>query len=94
MLEVFPEERHARFPSRSTFHPNRNVVSPQLTIVNVLCTQPEPKLPILMENNKNHQITLPEGRMGFLSLDVSDPDERKYQVGADKGNPLHKQTVE
>ena len=33
-----------------------------------------------MENNKNHQITLPKGRIGFSSLDVSDKDEPKYQV--------------
>ena len=28
-----------------------------------------------MENNKNHQITLPKGRIGFSSLDVVDRDE-------------------
>ena len=33
-----------------------------------------------MENNKNHQITLPKGRIGFSSLDVSDKDEPKRQI--------------
>ena len=33
-----------------------------------------------MENNKNHQITLLKGRIGFSSLDVSDKDEPQYQV--------------
>ena len=34
-----------------------------------------------MENNKNHQITLPKGhRIGFSSLDISDKDEPKYQL--------------
>ena len=33
-----------------------------------------------MENNKNHQITLPRGRIGFSSIDVSDKDEPNYQV--------------
>ena len=33
-----------------------------------------------MENNKNHQITLPEGRIGFSSLDVVVWDEPKYQT--------------
>ena len=33
-----------------------------------------------MENNKNHQITSPKGRIGFSSLDVSDKDEPKYQI--------------
>ena len=33
-----------------------------------------------MENNKNHQITLPKGRIGLSSLDVVDRDEPKYQI--------------
>ena len=33
-----------------------------------------------MENNKNHQITLPRGWIGFSSLDVVDQDEPKYQI--------------
>ena len=37
-------------------------------------------LPILMENNKNHHITLPKGRIRFSSLDVVDRDESKYQI--------------
>ena len=46
----------------------------------MLCTQSESKLPILLENNKNHQITLLKGRIGFSSFDVSDNDEPKYQI--------------
>ena len=33
-----------------------------------------------MENNKNHQITPPNGRIGFFSLDVVDRDEFKYRI--------------
>ena len=51
-----------------------------LIFVNIICTQPEPTLPIIIENNKNHQITLPKGRIGFSSLDVADKEERKYQI--------------
>ena len=75
-----PEDPHAHFPPGSTFHPNRNAVATGLSFVKVLCGQSESKLPILMENNKNHQITLPKGRIGFSSLDVSGKDEPKYQV--------------
>ena len=74
-----PEDPHAHFAPGSTFCPNRNAVATGLSFVNVLCTQSESKLPILMENN-NHQITLPKGRTGFSSLDVSDKDEPEYQV--------------
>ena len=75
-----PENPHAHFLPGSTFHRNRNAVATELTFANILCTRSEPKLTILIENNKNHQITLPEGRIAFSSLDVSDTDEPKYQL--------------
>ena len=75
-----PEDPHARSPPGSTFHQNRKAVATALSFVNVLCTQSESKLPILMENKKNHQITLHKGRIGFSSFDVSDKDEPKYQI--------------
>ena len=48
--------------------------------INIICTQPEPNPAILWENNKNHQITLPKGRIGFSSLDVADEVEPKCQI--------------
>ena len=75
-----PEDPKSLFPPGSTFQPNREAVATGLTFVNAICTQPEPTLPILKENNKNHQITLPKGRIGFSSLDVADKEERKYQI--------------
>ena len=47
--------------------------------MNTLWNRFEETLPILMENNKNHQITLSRGGIGFYSLDVLDR-ERKYQI--------------
>ena len=75
-----PEGPKSLFPPGSTFQPNREAVSTGLIFVNIICTQPEPTLPILKENNKNHQITLPKGRIGFSSLDVTDKEEPKYQI--------------
>ena len=75
-----PEDPHAHFPPGSTFQPNRNAIATRLPFFNVLCTQSESKLPILMENNKNHQITLPKGRIGFSSLDIFDKDEPRHQI--------------
>ena len=74
------EDPRAHFPPGLTFHPNRNAIATGLTFVIVLCTQSESKLPILMENNKNLQITLTRGRTGFSVLDISDNDEPKYQI--------------
>ena len=62
------------------FQPNREAVSTGLISVNIICAQFEPTLPILMEKNKNHQITLPKGRIGFSSLDVANKEEPKYQI--------------
>ena len=63
-----------------SYNPSREAVATGLVFVNIICTQPEPTLPILIENNKNHQITLPKGRIGFSSLDVADKEERKNQI--------------
>ena len=71
-----PEDPFAFFSTGSTFHRNRNAVVTGLSFVNLPCTQSESTLPIVMENTKNYQITLPKGGNGFLSLDVSDNDER------------------
>ena len=67
------------FPPGSTFQPNRNAVDTGLSFLNTSCTWSERNLPILTENNKNHQKALPKGRIGFSSLDVIDRDEPKYQ---------------
>ena len=56
-----PGDPKSIFPPGSTFQPNREAVSTSLIFVNIICTQAEPTLPILIENNKNHQITLPKG---------------------------------
>ena len=71
---------HLRFRPGSTFQPNRTAVATGLSFINTLCIGSERNFPILMENNKNHQITLPKGRIGFSSLDVVDRDEPKYQI--------------
>ena len=68
------------FPSGSSFQLNKEAVSTGLIFVNITCTQLELTLPILIENNKIYQITLPKERIGFSSLEVTDKEERKYQV--------------
>ena len=75
-----PKESQMHFPPGSTFQPNRQAVSTGLSFVNTLCTRSEKSLPVLMENNKNRQITLPKGRIGFSSLAVLDQEEPKYQI--------------
>ena len=73
-----PADAHTHFQLGSTFQPNRNAVATGLSFINTLCTRSERNLPILMENKKNDQITLPKGRIGFSFLDVVDRDEPMY----------------
>ena len=75
-----PTDTHIHFPPGSTFQPNRSAVARGLSFINTLCTRSEINFPILMENKKKHQITLPKGRVGFFSLDLVDRDEPKYQI--------------
>ena len=75
-----PGDPKSLFLPGSTFQPNREAVSTGLIFVNNICTQAEPTLPILIENNKNHQITLPKGRNGFSSLGVIDKKEPNDQI--------------
>ena len=73
--KYLPTDTHIHFPPDSIFQSNRNAVAPGLPFTNTVCTRSERSLPILMENNKNHQITSPKGRIGFSSLDVVDREE-------------------
>ena len=75
-----PTNTHIHFPPGSTSQPNRTAVATGLSFINTLCTRSVSNLPILMENNKNHPITLQKGRIGFSSLDVVDRGEPKYQI--------------
>ena len=70
--KYFPPDTHIPFPPCSTFQPNRDAVATGLSFINTVCNRSEDSFPILVEKNKNHQITLPKGRTGFSSLDVVD----------------------
>ena len=73
--KFLPTDCHIHFAAGSAFQPNRTAVTTGLSFINTLCTRSGCIHPILMANNKNHQITLPKGRIGFSSLDVVDRDE-------------------
>ena len=74
------EDKSKKIPSGTTFDPHRHSVKSGLDFVKVLCTQSKNYLPILMENYRNHQITLNKGVIGYSSLDISDSDRPKYQI--------------
>ena len=75
-----PTGTHIHFPPSSTFQPNRNAVAPGVSLINTLGTRSERNLPIQMDNDKNHQITLPKRRIEFSTLDVVDRVEAIYQI--------------
>ena len=72
-----PGDPKSLFLLGSTIQLNKEAVSTGLIFVNIICTQPKPTLSILIENNENHQITLPKGRIRFSSLDVIDKEETR-----------------
>ena len=74
------EDKSKSFPPGTTFVPHRHSVILGEDFVNVPCTHSETFLPILMENNRNHQITLNKRVIGYSSLDFSDYDRPNYQI--------------
>ena len=48
--------------------------------MNVLCTKSESHLPILFENNRNHQITLNRGIIGRAIIDLQEKERPKFQI--------------
>ena len=75
-----PTDTHRLFATGSTFQLSGNAEATSLSFLNTFCTRSERSLPTLRENKKNHQITLPKGRIVLSSLDVVDRDELKYQI--------------
>ena len=62
-----PQDSQIHSPPGSTFQPNHLAVSTGFSFINTLCTRSKNSLPIVMENNKNHQITFSRGRNRFFS---------------------------
>ena len=56
--EYLSKDSSKSFQSGTTFVLHRHSVNSGLKFVNVLCTESHSDVPILMENNRNHQITL------------------------------------
>ena len=68
------------FASGTSFIPHQKVANSGLDFVKVFCTQSEQYLPNLMENNKNHQITIDKETLGYSALDILDYERPKYQI--------------
>ena len=75
-----PECGQTNFAPGTTFIPHQEVANSGLDFVNIRCTQSEEYLPILMENNKNHQVTLETGTLGYSAVDILGFELPKYQI--------------
>ena len=65
----------------TSFLPHKNTVKTELVFINTVCTQKEKTLPILIENHKNHPITLNKGIIGYAVCDlVFSRDTRKFNM--------------
>ena len=56
----------------TSFVPHKNTIKTELVFINTICTKNEKQIPLLIENHKNHQITLNKGLIGFTITDLSD----------------------
>ena len=75
-----PENVQTKFPPGPIFQQIWKALTTGASFIKFQCTRSERRLPIIMELNKNHQITLQKGRNGFSFLDVVAWNEPKYQI--------------
>ena len=50
-----------------------------MCFINTICTKKEKHIPLLIENHKNHQITLNKGIIGFTICDITN-NAQKYSI--------------
>ena len=67
------------FPKGTSFVPNRTTVKTELCFINTICTKNEKQIPLLIENHKNHQVTLNKGIIGFTICDITN-NTQKYSI--------------
>ena len=67
------------FPEGTSFVPNRNTVKTELCFIYTICTKKEKQTPLLIENHKNHQVTLNKGIIGFTIGDITH-NAQKYSI--------------
>ena len=67
------------FSKGTSFVPHRTTIKTELVFINTICTKPEKSIPLLVENHKNHQITLNKGLIGFTISDFTD-NGHKYSI--------------
>ena len=75
------KDSRLHFKPGSTFQTNGRAISTGLFSVKTLCTSSEKKhFRILMENNKNQQVTLPREKNGYSSPEVLEREELNHQL--------------
>ena len=67
------------FPKGTSFVPNRTTVKTELCFINTICTKKEKHIPLLIENHKNHQVTLNKGIIGFTMCDITN-NAQEYSI--------------
>ena len=75
-----PEGEQTTFAPGTTFIPHQKVANTGLDFVNILRAQSEEYLNILMEYNKNHQINLDKGILGYSAFNILDFERPKHQI--------------
>ena len=80
LTHKYSRENNRHFAPGTSLTPHKNAVKTGLTFVNVLCTKSESHLPILIENNRNHQITPDRGITGHAIIELQEKERPKFQI--------------
>ena len=73
-------EPNSYFEKGNTFLPHKNTTKTELVFINTVCTQIEQSLPILIENQKDHPVTLNKYVLGYAVTDIQGYEDKKFAI--------------
>ena len=73
-------EPNSYFEKGTTFLPHKNTTKTELVFINTVCTQIEQSLPILIENQKDHPVTLNKCVLGYAVTDIQGDEDKIFAI--------------
>ena len=73
-------EPNSYFEKGTTFLPHKNTAKTDLVFINTVCTQIEQSLPILIENQKDHPVTLIKCVLGYAVTDIQGYEDKIFAI--------------
>ena len=73
-------EPNSYFEKGTKFLPHKNTTKTELVFINTVCTQIEQSLPILIENQKDHPVTLNKCVLGYAVTDIQGYEDKIFAI--------------